>query len=118
METFEILRYKRASDCWICPDCDCENPAGLHICEVCGQEKPSDAIILSAYREPVVIPKSEIPPLQQTVLPPTVKYEVPPPPMIPEPKEESDIVAQIFKILTVGLLIILAIIIINVVGGN
>lgn len=69
METNVILKYRRESDCWACPNCDSENGMSFGRCAVCGFERnPSVRIIkawspeqermekMSALRDPAVNP--------------------------------------------------------------
>lgn len=49
METKLIVKYRRPSDRWVCPDCDAENDIGSVRCTVCGCEKNPSVSILKAW---------------------------------------------------------------------
>lgn len=51
METNIILRYQRLCDCWICPDCACENGMTDNTCSVCGARRTAEAMVLRAGYE-------------------------------------------------------------------
>lgn len=51
MEPNVILKYKRPSDSWICPDCDCENKMDNENCFVCSCAKPATPTVISAWSE-------------------------------------------------------------------
>ena len=54
LETNVILRYKRLCDCWLCPDCSCENMMTDTICSVCGAyRRPDSPVLLAKEPEPV-----------------------------------------------------------------
>ncbi len=54
MDTNVILRYKRLCDCWICPDCACENMLSDGTCSVCGAYRRPDSFVISAREEEMV----------------------------------------------------------------
>lgn len=53
MDTNVILKYKRLCDCWICPDCACENMLSDATCSVCGAYRRPDSPVISAQEEMV-----------------------------------------------------------------
>lgn len=54
MDTNVILRYKRLCDCWICPDCACENMLSDGTCSVCGAYRRADSPVISAREEEMI----------------------------------------------------------------
>ena len=57
MDTNVILKFQRTCDCWICPDCACENLMADEFCSVCGTQRTAAAPILRAgYEEAAPMP--------------------------------------------------------------
>lgn len=53
MDTNVILQFQRLCDCWICPDCACENLLEDGVCSVCGAQRTAATPILRAGYEEV-----------------------------------------------------------------
>lgn len=51
MEPNVILKYKRPTDSWLCPTCDCENKMNNESCSVCGSAKPAYPVLVNAWNE-------------------------------------------------------------------
>ena len=50
-ETNVILEYRRANDCWLCPECDAENQLTQASCAVCGYRQMGSVAIVRAWTE-------------------------------------------------------------------
>lgn len=51
MEPNVILKYKRPTDSWLCPDCDCENSMDKTNCSMCACERPVYPVLVNAWKE-------------------------------------------------------------------
>lgn len=50
-ETNVILKYRRANDSWLCPECDSENQLTRGSCSVCGHKTMGRVTIVRAWNE-------------------------------------------------------------------
>lgn len=51
METNVILKYRRGSDSWLCPECDTENGIAYGECALCGNKRSPAAAVLRQWTE-------------------------------------------------------------------
>ena len=51
MEPNVILKYKRPTDSWVCPSCDCENKIDSTSCSVCASDRPTYPVLVNAWCE-------------------------------------------------------------------
>ncbi|MBQ2696241.1 MAG: hypothetical protein IJF61_02955 [Clostridia bacterium] len=49
METKVILQYRRARDCWVCPNCETENEIASGTCMLCGAGRVAAATVERAW---------------------------------------------------------------------
>jgi len=51
MDLNVMMKYKRRRDCWLCPVCECENPADVDKCYLCGSVRTGKEVFLNAWSE-------------------------------------------------------------------
>jgi len=108
-----ILKYRRDSDCWICTDCETENPMSAGVCSVCSRAYDHSARILKRWT-----PGSDDPPSPPTKrsedesiskTPTTKPGDIP----LEPPKTESDVnVSHKGKVVAVFIAVILIVFIV------
>ena len=74
-EIVEITKFRRTEVCWVCTDCDSENPTAEGVCLVCGKSRTENARLVG----PGIRPKPVVPPSPPPKTPPTSGYSPTPP---------------------------------------
>ena len=124
-----ILKYRREFDCWVCDECDIENPTTQNTCSVCNSSRSSYATILKAWTPEDEIIINSAPPhkIPQTSPPtpqpikmgpmdphrpifsdnPVGRYDPPPPPPPPSSGNMSAILIWLIVFIVIFAVLIL-----------